>query len=93
VFVTGYSYDDVTSEDHAKIKYNSSGTQQWVSRYNGKGGDYDIATALKTDSKGNVYVTGYSYNFGTEENYATIRYNSNGDEQWVELFNNFYFRS
>ena len=57
VYVTGSSNLPGTSYDYATVKYNSSGTQQWVTRYNGpvNGGDYGNAIAV--DSSGNVYVT------------------------------------
>lgn len=87
VYVTGYSYDDINSEDYATIKYSPDGQQEWISIYNGTGGDFDIATSVKADAKGDIYVTGYSYDFDTKENYATVKYNSAGDEQWVEIFN------
>ena len=87
VFVTGYSYDVNSSEDYATVKYNSAGGQQWVSLYNGSGNDFDIATSIKSDVNGNVYVAGYSYGSGTQEDFATVKYNSNGDQQWAEIFN------
>lgn len=87
VFVTGYSYDANTSEDYATIKYNSTGEQQWVSLYNGTGNDFDIATSIKSDINGNVYVAGYSYGSGTQEDFATVKYNSAGEQQWAEIFN------
>jgi len=87
VFVTGYSFDVNSSEDYATIKYNSAGGQQWVSLYNGTGNDFDIATSIKSDVNGNVYVAGYSYGSGTQEDFATVKYNSNGDQQWAEIFN------
>ncbi len=87
VFVTGYSYDNSTFEDYATVKYNSDGVQQWVSEYNGEGSDFDIAVALKLDGSGNVYVTGYSFGNGTAEDYATVKYNSDGILQWTEIYN------
>jgi len=86
VYVTGDSVGSVTSYDYATIKYNSSGVEQWVARYNGPGNYFDIAYALAVDSSGNVYVTGYSQNSGTSPynaDYTTIKYNSLGVEQWV----------
>jgi uncharacterized delta-60 repeat protein len=87
VYVTGYSYGSGTSSDYATIKYNSSGVEQWVRRYDGPGNDDDYAEAIALDGVGNVYVTGYSYGSGTSSDYATIKYNSSGDEQWIRRYN------
>ncbi|MEO0095774.1 MAG: SBBP repeat-containing protein [candidate division WOR-3 bacterium] len=42
------------------IKYDSSGNEQWVARYNGTGDSIDYAYELAIDDSGNVYVTGAS---------------------------------
>ena len=86
VYVTGYSYGSIAYYDYATIKYNSSGDTLWVARYNGPGNGYDIATAIAVDGAGNVYVTGRSEeDLGND--YATIKYNSNGVEEWVARYN------
>jgi ankyrin repeat protein len=86
VYVTGrsmYSGD----YDYATIKYNSNGDTAWVRRYNGPGNSADQAYALAVDGSGNVYVTGRSIGSGTDYDYATIKYNSNGDTAWVRRYN------
>lgn len=87
VYVTGISlaYAPEIQYDYATVKYNSSGVQQWVARYNGPGDDF--ATDLKVDTEGNVYVTGYSSGVGTGVDYATVKYNSAGVQQWVARYN------
>jgi len=87
VYVTGESPDSGTFDDYATIKYNSSGTEQWVRRYDGPGGSLDKAYALALDGQGNVYVTGSSRGSSYVEDYATIKYNSNGDTVWVRRYN------
>jgi uncharacterized delta-60 repeat protein len=88
VYVTGRSFGSGTSDDYATIKYNSSGVQQWVARYNGPPGNRaDYAYSLAVDLSGNVYVTGLSYGNGTNDDYATIKYNTNGDSVWVRRYN------
>jgi len=85
VYVTGYSTGIGTIGDYATIKYNSSGVQQWVARYNGPANAGDEGRAVTVDNSGNVYVTGVSW--GTSDDYATIKYDSNGIQQWVARYN------
>ncbi|MBS4015831.1 MAG: SBBP repeat-containing protein [Candidatus Latescibacteria bacterium] len=88
VYVTGYCGTSIFgSDDYATIKYNSLGVQEWVQTYNGPGNDNDRAYALAVDVQGNVYVTGYSWGSGTNYDYATIKYDSAGVEQWVQRYN------
>ena len=87
VYVTGYSQGSGTGFDYATIKYNSSGVQQWLQRYNGPGNEIDYAHSIALDCTGNVYVTGFSSGIGTAYDYATIKYNSTGVEQWVQRYN------
>jgi uncharacterized delta-60 repeat protein len=88
VVITGYSDGGSTGQDYLTIKYNSSGVQQWLARYNGPGGLGDFATALALDLSGNVYVTGGSVdNSGIADSiYATIKYNVNGNQMWVSFY-------
>ena len=89
VYVTGYSWQSGTSWDYATIKYDSSGQQLWVSRYNGPGNIADFAVGLALDASDNVYVTGTSDDLSVTlyPTYATVKYNSAGDEQWVARYN------
>jgi uncharacterized delta-60 repeat protein len=87
VYVTGYSSGSGTSDDYATIKYNSSGVQQWLARYNGPENFYDRANSIAVDDSGNVYVTGFSSGSSTGSDYATIKYNSSGVQQWVARYN------
>ena len=87
VYVTGSSGLPEVSNDYITIKYNNAGIQQWVARYNGPGSSTDLANAITLDSSGNVYITGYSTGSGTNDDYATIKYNSDGVQQWVSRYN------
>jgi uncharacterized delta-60 repeat protein len=86
-YVTGYSEGSGTGQDYATVKYDSLGVEQWVARYNGPGNDLDRAEAIALDSAGNVYITGRSMGSGTSHDYATVKYNSSGVEQWVARYN------
>lgn len=87
VYVTGRSLGSGTNWDYATIKYNSSGIQQWVQRYNGTGNDYDEANAITCDSIGNVYITGRTLSNNTDFDCTTIKYNANGLQQWIIDYN------
>ncbi|GAG64817.1 unnamed protein product, partial [marine sediment metagenome] len=87
IYVTGESYDSDTWPDYATVKYDSSGVEQWVARYNGPGDSYDRAHAIALDNSGNIYVTGQSIGSGTNYDYATVKYDSSGVEQWVARYN------
>ena len=90
VYVTGQSRGSGGAEsdnDYATIKYSPDGNELWVARYNGTGNNVDMAEALIVDDLGNVYVTGQSTGSGTEYDYATIKYDTNGNELWVARYN------
>jgi len=87
IYITGYSKGSGTGYDYATIKYNSSGKQIWVRRYNGPGKGDDLACALAVDGSGNVYVTGESPGLGTYRDFATIKYSSSGKQVWVKRYN------
>ena len=74
VYVTGYSYTTGASNDYLTLKYDSTGVQQWVTKYNGTGNNADLAAAILLDNSGNVFITGSSKGTNSLEDYQTIKY-------------------
>ena len=87
VYVCGISKGSGLGYDYAVVKYNSAGVEQWVQRYDSPGSNNDEARSVETDINGNVIVTGYSYQPGTQFDITTIKYNSSGVQQWIRFYN------
>ena len=69
--------------DFMTIKYNAmTGDSIAGASYNGPGNGSDIVNAMTIDPLNNVYLTGPSW-WGSGYNFATIKYNSNLQSQWV----------
>lgn len=87
VYVTGYTFTG-TLYDFTTLKYDQLGNLLWTAHYNGPANGDDFATAIALDGSGNVYVTGKSSGVGTGFDYATVKYNSAGVQQWAVRYNN-----
>lgn len=88
VYVTGEGGPRVGNVDYATVKYSTKGRKRWVAYYNGPGNAVDRGNAIAVDASGSVYVTGESVGSGaTGTDYATVKYNAVGGEQWVARFN------
>ncbi|MBL7883425.1 MAG: SBBP repeat-containing protein, partial [Bacteroidia bacterium] len=92
VYITGTVTDSllVQGSDIITMKYNSSGTLQWATRYNGSADYYDAGADIAVDGSGNVYITGSIH---TSASYPftdaiIIKYNSSGTQQWATVYNN-----
>ena len=86
--VAGYGDNGYgTPPDYLTIKYDTVGETLWTRRYDGPSHEDDEATALTTDQDGNVFVTGYSYDTATQNDYLTVKYDSAGNQMWVARYN------
>ena len=90
VYVIGICNGINDRSDYVTAKYNTDLTEQWIKSYNGSLNSTDIGRSIALDGSGNVYVTGYSsVNNGSRNgglNYGTIKYNNNGVQQWLALY-------
>lgn len=90
IYVAGYTHNKGTSSDFTVAKYDTNGTQLWVANY-----DYitetDRVLSIALDAINNVYVTGRSdsdaSNLISNDDILTIKYNTNGVQQWAVRYN------
>ncbi len=89
VFVTGVTDKSVSDADYITLKYDVDGTKLWDVSYDGSPNSNDLALGIALDPSGNVYVTGYSgigASNTSQINYATIKYNTDGVQQWLKVY-------
>jgi hypothetical protein len=83
VYVAGSVSFGGTGTDFVTIKRRSSGDTAWVRFYNGPSSAADQAIDIAVDALGNVYVTGSSTDDGSHASYATVKYDSSGNQLWA----------
>ena len=83
IVVTGYSNNATTSDDFAVVRYNTDGTPDTT--FSGDGivttalgvtNDRSYSIAIQTNGK--IVVAGYSNNASTSDDFAVVRYNTDG---------------
>lgn len=86
IYVVGQTEESVDSIfDFLTIKYDSSGAQVWVRKYNGSGLGDDVGEAISVDPGGYVYITGYSdrdAGINQQDDMLTIQYDAAGILKW-----------
>lgn len=86
VYVTGMAFENGTGRDYVTIKYSPAGVMQWLTRYSTPG--VDRAKSIAVDDDGNVYITGDGGPGpgGNTVDFVTIKYNTNGVQQWLARY-------
>jgi len=87
VYVTGGSRIEYDTR-FATIKYDPVGNELWVRTYVIGIDTYHRATDLAIDVYDNVYVTGFGSGGETWSDYATLKYDPDGNELWVTRYSN-----
>jgi YD repeat-containing protein len=89
IYISGTTFSS-SSIDYTTIKYDSSGNQIWEKLY--QTGGNNEAYALLVDRSENIYVSGKSNRCNSALNnvpyciysdFATVKYDANGNELWV----------
>jgi len=94
VYVTGSSVDIelswwppyIVGSDYKTVKYDGDGNELWTACYNGPAGGLDTAVALALDPSGGVFVTGSSAGGTTGSDFATIKYDADGNVVWTARY-------
>jgi len=84
IIVVGYSLEGINV--YTTWKYDPDGIEQWRATYRGPGSSHNYCTAVVTDAIGNIYVTGRNSVPNGSSDYATIKYDPSGVEQWVATY-------
>jgi uncharacterized delta-60 repeat protein len=89
IYVTGESRnaEGYLKFNYVTIKYDADGNELWMNSYDGPVGERDYARSVAVDGEGNCYVTGYSLNEAEDYQIATVKYDSEGNEEWVAIYN------
>jgi subtilisin family serine protease len=86
VYITGYT--DINSQkDIQTIKLDAAFNLVWVENFDGVGMN-DVAEAIGIDDFGNVYITGYSEKSNGISDMITIKYDANGNAEWIKNYEN-----
>lgn len=82
IYLIGYKYYYGTGySDIILVKYDNSGTELWNRTWDGS--DEEVGLDIIVDSYDNVYLVGYTLNYGTGYyDMVLVKYNSPGVELW-----------
>jgi hypothetical protein len=88
VYAGGYTATAATGDtDFLLVKYDAGGSRVWVRTYNGPPDKGDAIKRVRVDSRGNVIVTGYEQQANFYSDFATAKYDPNGNRVWVRRLN------
>jgi len=86
IYLTGGVNNTGTGYDVKTVKLDTALNIIWQASYDSGDSLSDVGTGLAIDQAGNVIVTGYRTDSTSGKDYVTIKYRSNGTQQWVSTF-------
>jgi uncharacterized delta-60 repeat protein len=87
VYITGRSVGATSAEDVYTMSYDPSGNVLWADRYTTSGSYYEEGTDIDISGT-DLFVTGYSYDPASNNDFLTIRFTAaTGAIQWSTRFN------
>lgn len=87
VYVSSHVLSTTTGYDVATVKYDQNGNLLWAKIFNAPSNQNNFYGGLDIDNSGNVFVSSYGLNTGTSNDIYTIKYNSSGDQIWLNRYN------
>ena len=83
-YVTG-NHTLATGLECVTLKYSAAGDLLWTSSFNGPDATGGVFISIALDDTASAYVTGFVFSGGAGDS-ATVKYDSNGIEQWAQLY-------
>jgi len=86
VYVAGTTSGSGTQADITTVKYTPGGDTVWARFLDGTAHSNDEAVGMGLDAAGNIYVVGRVSDPVTSLDFAVVKYDAAGNEQWVSYF-------
>ena len=86
LYVTGKTVSSGINYDFLTIKYSPEGKLLWVQTYNSSGNNPDESLFIHAGITG-IYIAGISYENFTGYDRTLIKYNNQGNLQWIKKYN------
>jgi len=88
VYVAGATFLTGTGWECTTIKYFLGGDSAWTRKFKGtSSGGPDKNFTLTLDNSNNIYVAGGTSDYPAADDFATMKYYSNGDSAWMKRYN------
>jgi uncharacterized delta-60 repeat protein len=83
-YITG-NHTAATGLECVTLKYSAAGDLLWTTPFNGPDASGGVFISIALDDTASAYVTGFVFSGGAGDS-ATVKYDTNGVEQWAQLY-------